>query len=270
MWVRILTAAVLLGLFIPLSVWLSVSGFVVLCVGVLALCLWEWTGLLRLAIGPRAAAVAFFLALTVPLVRDPFFSPWVLMDWFLLPICLAWLILLPMALRRRRTPVGWPGLALAVGLTFGCVAAVWLARQEGLAFLLSIALLVWVADSGAYFCGRAFGQRRLAPTISPGKTWEGVGGAVCGNLALVAVSSEFWPQSWAAVLRDGNGWGYLVGTTLMVTAVAVMADLHESLLKRQANVKDSGRLLPGHGGFFDRLDAVLAVLPFAVFFFAVS
>lgn len=166
--------------------------------------------------------------------------------------------------------MGWPGLALAVGLTFGCVAAVWLARQEGLAFLLSIALLVWVADTGAYFCGRAFGQRRLAPTISPGKTWEGVGGAVSGNLVLVAVSSEFWPQSWAAVLRDGSGWGYLVGTTLMLTAVAVMADLHQSLLKRQANVKDSGRLLPGHGGFFDRLDAVLAVLPFAVFFFAVS
>ncbi len=72
------------------------------------------------------------------------------------------------------------------------------------------------------------------------------------------------------MLREDVGWGYLVGTTLLITAVAVMADLHQSLLKRQVQVKDSGWLLPGHGGFFDRLDALLAVLPFAVFFYSAS
>jgi len=267
---RILTAAVLLGFVVPYALWSSISGFVVFAAAVLALCLWEWTGLLRLSTGPRLAASAFLMAWAVPLVNDPLFSPWHLFDWVLFPVCLVWLIMLPMALRRGRSPVGASGLVLAVFLSVGCLSAIWLARQEGLAFLLSIALLVWMADTAAYFSGRAFGRRKLAPSISPGKTWAGVGGAVVGNLVLVYAASEHWPGSWAWMLREDVGWGYLVGTTLLITAVAVMADLHQSLLKRQVQVKDSGRLLPGHGGFFDRLDALLAVLPFAVFFYSAS
>jgi phosphatidate cytidylyltransferase len=121
--------------------------------------------------------------------------------------------------------------------------------------------VVWIADIAAYFAGRRFGKRKLAPTISPGKTWEGVWGALVAvaayALLLVAVApSAFAPAGPAAMAA-------FVAFLPLLAALSVVGDLFESLLKRQAGVKDSGALLPGHGGVLDRVDALLAAMPFA-------
>jgi phosphatidate cytidylyltransferase len=125
--------------------------------------------------------------------------------------------------------------------------------------LLAAMALVWVADIAAYFTGRAFGKRKLAPAISPGKTWEGVAGAVVGVMIYGAVVLNFSPLAGNVPLAAP----LLVLLLLVLTAVSVMGDLFESLLKRQAGIKDSSNLLPGHGGVLDRIDALTSTLPLA-------
>ena len=139
--------------------------------------------------------------------------------------------------------------------------------------MLSVLLLVWAADIAAYFAGRAFGRRKLAPAISPGKSWEGVGGAVLGVMLL----SQLWlqvesiwtldsPSIYAVLMRRGGL--FLILGVLALTAMSVVGDLVESLLKRCAGVKDSSHLLPGHGGVLDRVDALLPTFPLALFLYA--
>ena len=130
--------------------------------------------------------------------------------------------------------------------------------------------VVWVADISAYFCGRAFGRNKLAPTISPGKSWEGVYGGVAGVLLLalgwIALESQLdlGSASVFKLLQQGLGWGGLLLAALLLTALSVVGDLFESLVKRAAGAKDSSALLPGHGGVLDRVDALLPVLPAAL------
>ena len=127
--------------------------------------------------------------------------------------------------------------------------------------LLVALCVIWVADTAAYFVGRRFGRRKLAPTVSPGKTWEGVWGA----LGAVAI---YWVAIWALVpehsahLQSGLAW------VLLTTLLGIEGDLFESWLKRVAGVKDSGSLLPGHGGVLDRVDSLTATLPLAALYFA--
>ncbi len=126
--------------------------------------------------------------------------------------------------------------------------------DQGGWILLYLLTLVWVADVGAYFSGRRFGKHKLAPGISPGKTWEGVfGGLVC-NLVWMLI-----------VYQLSHGWGLelwqFIFIGLVTSAMSVAGDLYQSILKREAGVKDSGKLLPGHGGVLDRIDSVIAAAP---------
>ena len=114
--------------------------------------------------------------------------------------------------------------------------------------------LVWVADTAAYFVGRAWGKRKLAPAISPGKSWEGAAGGLIGA-ALYAIIIAFFTERGAALT--------LVATAVLLGMVSIVGDLFESAAKRQAGVKDSGTLLPGHGGILDRIDSATATLPLA-------
>lgn len=129
--------------------------------------------------------------------------------------------------------------------------------EQGGWIMLYLLTLVWVADIGAYFSGRKFGKHKLAPGISPGKTWEGVAGGVILNVLWMLV-----------VFKISNGWGtelwqfILIG--LATSMISVVGDLYESILKREAAVKDSGKLLPGHGGVLDRIDSVIAATPIFV------
>ena len=147
------------------------------------------------------------------------------------------------------------------------------ARLIGINFLLSILVLVWVADVFAYFAGRAFGlkftRRKLAPAISPGKSWEGVWGGMAGVvvLALAWVWADASAQATVASLYSrlaARGWWLLLLGVVFLAAMSVVGDLVESLIKRSAGAKDSSRLLPGHGGVLDRVDALLPTLPIAM------
>ncbi|HEV2219954.1 MAG TPA: phosphatidate cytidylyltransferase [Casimicrobiaceae bacterium] len=127
--------------------------------------------------------------------------------------------------------------------------------------VLAAMAIVWVADSAAYFVGRRFGRHKLAREISPGKTWEGVAGAVA---AVVVYAGALVPFAASAGYQGATGGGALalwIAFAVALVLLSVIGDLYESLLKRRAGVKDSGALLPGHGGILDRTDALLAAMP---------
>jgi phosphatidate cytidylyltransferase len=156
-------------------------------------------------------------------------------------------------------------------LGLGLLVLAWLAlveiKAQGLNFLLSVLCLVWAADIGAYFGGRSFGRRKLAPSISPGKSWEGVWS---GMVAVVLLAAAWvWidrnlgvdsPSLYSRLLLGLGPVGTLAALAFL-SAMSVVGDLFESLIKRQAGAKDSSQLLPGHGGVLDRIDALLPVLP---------
>ena len=176
----------------------------------------------------------------------------------------------PFVLLRKPTLAhgAWRIFLLLAGIVVfvACWHALVAARMQGVPFVLSLLLLVWLADIGAYFSGKAFGKHKLAPAISPGKTWEG---AIGGWLVVMIVAAAavflhaFEPTLYSALLAQWGAVRTLLALTLLV-AFSVVGDLFESMMKRQAGVKDSSGLLPGHGGVLDRIDALLPVLPLAM------
>ena len=173
-----------------------------------------------------------------------------------------WALAVPAALWRkpRLRGITAGGLAGALVLLPMWLAAVRL--QSTPALLLALLAVVWVSDSAAYGAGHAWGRRKLAPSISPGKSWEGVAGA----FAAVAVYAAVFHFAWF----PETDFLFVMAAFLVIAALGILGDLFESLLKRSAGVKDSGTLLPGHGGVLDRIDAITASLPLAALLFARS
>lgn len=273
---RVLTAAVLLMLLIGVARWAPPLGFDLLLLAIVALALHEWLLLLNVSsVGSVGSAIGFALMGIVGLIGFPSIMAAAqgigigILPLYLLSTVI-WVLAVPIALNRF-TGIGGQRFAGRV-VAFALCLATWLAliQADGLGkiFLLSVLLLVWVADTAAYFSGRAFGRRKLAPAVSPGKTVEGVIGALAANLLLAVgvsqlnlVSADNPAGSIFALISTSLGWGFLVAFVVLITLVSVIGDLYESLLKRIRGVKDSGRLLPGHGGVLDRIDALIAVFP---------
>ncbi len=186
-----------------------------------------------------------------------------------LAVACIWLAVTAVCYNARNIGFGVARSAATV-LAFVVTTATWLAvwqflRLGSWPLLISVFMIVWLADVCAYFAGRLFGKNRMAPAISPKKTWEGVAGGLVSVL-LAALAAYLWlPHEMVltSILLDKAGFAAGLLMILVLVAVSVSGDLFESSLKRQAGVKDSGRLLPGHGGFYDRLDSSLAVLPTA-------
>lgn len=175
-----------------------------------------------------------------------------------------------------RGVTGWPRIPVNSRVLLGALllALAWLAMVQakamGVNFLLSVFVLVWAADIAAYFGGKAFGRRKLAPSISPGKSWEGVVSGMAGVL-LLAVAWTLFDQATAqsvpslySRLLEQLGVAGLAVAALFLAGMSVVGDLFESLVKRSAGAKDSSGLLPGHGGVLDRIDALLPVFPLAL------
>ncbi len=175
---------------------------------------------------------------------------------------LFWLFVAPMWLRG-----GWPSRSPFAMACVGWLVllGVWVALATLHArspwLVLAAMAVVWVADTAAYFTGRAFGRHKLAPAISPGKTWEGVYGALAAVAVYALVLAPFAPDTGYPGSLAGIALALFVAFTLALAAISIVGDLFESLLKRHAGVKDSGSLLPGHGGVLDRVDALLAAMP---------
>ncbi|HEY0878270.1 MAG TPA: phosphatidate cytidylyltransferase, partial [Zeimonas sp.] len=147
-----------------------------------------------------------------------------------------------------------------------CWVALVALRAIGPLALLAAMAIVWVADIAAYFVGRAFGRRKLAPSISPGKSREGALGGFVAVAALGLAAAGVPALSSTLPARLVDEWGVVAAVVALVllAALSIVGDLHESLLKRQAGVKDSGTVLPGHGGVLDRIDALVPVMPAAM------
>ena len=215
---------------------------------------WEWAGFAGHAAGPRRAPYVLIGALALGLTYVYIFRSDGAAQWILLPAALWWAGALVWVIRYP-TPVPQPAIHLAALLV---LVPAWLGlsllslrEPAGAFWLLSAFLLVWAADTGAYFSGKAFGKHRLAPAVSPGKTWEGVAGGVL--LSCVAAAGL------ANVLGVSPLWFALCAVPIALASV--VGDLIVSLFKRNANLKDSGRLFPGHGGILDRIDSVCAAAP---------
>ncbi len=276
LYTRVLTALIALAGLIVIAWFAPPIVFDLLLLLLVGLACVEWLGLLgmplltRWMVGLGLVAVGAASLLGLPAVQAAAIGS----GGALLPLyglaSLFWLVLVPYALSKKRAVLGLGAVAKTLAIFLALTTWLALIQADGLGkeFLLSVLLVIWVADTAAYFAGRAFGRHKLAPEISPGKTWEGVIGALVANLALAivlamtgSVSSANPVGTFFFWMRLELGLPILLLIVVLLTLVSVMGDLYESLLKRAAGVKDSGRLLPGHGGVLDRLDALLAVVP---------
>jgi phosphatidate cytidylyltransferase len=264
---RILTALVLVPAVLAALFLLPSFGWALATLAVVAIAAQEWA---RLA-GFNASGARLFTGGLVVIAATLLGLAWSAEGWapgMVLVICgvatLFWLLLAP-AWVIHRWSTRHAGVQAAVGLVV--LLATWVALVELQArspwLVLAAMAVVWIADTAAYFTGRAFGRRKLAPLVSPGKSWEGVYGAW---LAVLVYASLLVPFAAAAGFRLAVATVTIILWLALVFAIAsvsIVGDLFESLLKRQAGVKDSGTLLPGHGGVLDRIDALLAAMPLA-------
>lgn len=259
---RVVTALVLLALLLPAIFASAAWIWGALTLVFLAAAAYEWSRLLG---HRRAAALAAATLAAIGAVLLAWHERGGWPTWLVPATCAAatvlWVVLGPLRLRRHDARGGgWP---LAAALLLACWVALLALRDIGPVALLVAMAIVWVADIAAYFAGRAFGRRKLAPSISPGKSWEGaVGGFVAvALLGLAAASVPALSQGLPAQLLAHWPAPAAVLALVGLAALSIVGDLHESLLKREAGVKDSGTLLPGHGGVLDRIDALIPVMP---------
>ncbi len=258
---RVITAAILVAFFIPA---LFMLGNISWAYAMLIFCLlglYEWGGMIhlnplqnKLYVGFAAIAGLFGVYLLQQFGFHLFFFKSLLVFAI---VAIFWFFVVPVWFKTK-TVVSNKLLMAALGLLL--IASLWLALicAKGADPLLLLVLLatIWIADSAAYFAGKNFGKHKLAPLISPGKTWEGVLGAMIAVTLFGAI----------IYLNDGLGFHQLVvfPALWLIAGLGVVGDLFESLMKRQANLKDSGHLLPGHGGILDRVDGIIPSLPIAI------
>jgi phosphatidate cytidylyltransferase len=268
---RVLTALALLAVFVPAGIWLPDRGWAILVAVIVALAAWEWAGLMGFwgkgkvvyGVVMRKGKVVYGVVMLVlmlvgeivslegELAGRVFFTLVGISGFF-------WIVVAPLFLRFRWEICGFPGLLLGgvILLPFWCEFTVISnsilssSKYGSRMMLLNILLIIWIADISAYFVGRTYGKHKLAPSISPGKTWEGAIGAVIGVTLFMKL--EF---------HHGR-WGYTMVVGGLVTVTCILGDLFESLMKRQAGVKDSSNLLPGHGGILDCIDSWLPLFTF--------
>lgn len=257
-WVRFLTAIVIAPPVLVAVFVLAPQLFAIMVGVVILLGAWEWSRLAGLDarrlrgvfVGGVAAAlwavwwipesikmailllgvawwgVAFSLVLGYPQTLETWRGPW-------RKLISGWLVLIP----------AWTGMVVLKG------------HPEADVLLALLLFLIWGADVGAYFVGRKFGRTKLAPNVSPGKSWQGVWGGIALGL-ICAVAIGFYTG-----LSGSEAWIGLLVTCFVTMAASVLGDLYESVIKRQSGYKDSGNLLPGHGGIMDRIDSLTAAAP---------
>ncbi|MBB3191139.1 phosphatidate cytidylyltransferase [Halomonas cerina] len=252
---RITTAAWLVPLALGGLFGLSGGGFALFTAAIVLIAGWEWANLAGLTASFRrllpVAALAVLMALLYATGASR--SPWLL--WL---GALGWLVNLYWVSGHPDRQAQWQSTGMRLAMGLWVLLPAWVGfnvlRESGAVWLLFVLLLVWGADIGAYFIGRALGRHKLAPRVSPGKTREGVAGGLAVTTLLALVFAVWQGLGLAGGL-------VLLVVTLVVTLVSVLGDLLESMLKRHRGIKDSSQLLPGHGGVLDRIDSLTAAVP---------
>ena len=265
---RVITALVLVGLLLPGLFYLRQDYWALGVAVFIGIAAWEWGALLawprvwRLVLGGLTALLCAVASIIAPqaIGTAPTFEP--AADWVMLTYGIAavfWCLVMPVWLQKKWSLGGLAGLLVGAVVLFPTWLAMVQLRTLGPGVLLGIFAVVWMADIAAYFSGKAFGKHKLAPSISPGKTWEGAIGAAVG----VVVYGLVLRQIFSLDVLSLPVW---ILAMLGVTAVSIIGDLYESLLKRKAGIKDSSNILPGHGGILDRIDSLTSTLPVVAFF----
>lgn len=276
---RVITAVLLLCALLPALFWLSPLLWRVAVCAVLIVAAWEWARMARLpgkwvwpyALATGAAGALLLLGHTTHGVEATLLNGGAHAMGRAVGEAAAavrtaygiafvfWLLAVPVLFATGARPGNtWGALAgWCVLLPFAAAAAD--LRDLGPWLLISVMALVWIADIAAYFAGRAFGRRKLAPSISPGKTWAGAVGGVAA-VALYALANWHYGNP---LLAGEPLWRVLVLAGGLLATVSIIGDLFESAMKRAAGLKDSSQLLPGHGGVMDRIDSLTSTLPVA-------
>ena len=270
---RILTALLLIPLFVGGIFWASTPVFAALLAVVVLIGAWEWSRLMGLGKYWQRGLYLLLIALLL-IAGENLRSQPVLLREILTVTVVLWCVFIGWIIYvNQNGPVVRKDLPLLLSSFMGVwlLLPTWLSLihlhgsgSAGPVWLLLLMVLIWGADSGAYFCGRLWGKHKLAVQVSPGKTWEGVGGGMVLALLLVLPLSL-----WLLSARQGNDalsnqastglWYTLL--CIMTIAFSISGDLLESVVKRRAGVKDSGHILPGHGGVLDRIDSLTAAAP---------
>lgn len=256
---RVITAAVLLPLFVGGIFYLETAWWIAALMPLVLAGAWEWGGLSGFGGTGRWSYCALVLVSGLGILMAGYqWNMPVVTEASLWISTVFWVVVAPLWLR-----LGWrPSHPLPLVLAgWMLLVPTWVAlvRLQGTPWvLLAVLGVVWIADSAAYFAGRSWGRRKLAPAVSPGKTWEGVAGAA---VAVAVYHAVVWNFGFSHHAPTGGFAAILLVAALF--PLSILGDLFESWIKRQAGVKDSGRLLPGHGGVLDRIDALTSTLPLA-------
>ena len=250
---RALTGAALLAAFLAAVLLLERAAFAAVVALIVMLGGYEWGRLCALRRSPAALYAAACLALFASFPGGDL-TP------VLWGAALFWVLLVPWWLAHGVTPRARAWL-LAAGLMALVPAGLAMAAMPPWLLLTTMGL-VWLADTFAYVAGRAFGRRKLAPSISPGKSWEGVAGGAAACLIYAIICAMLNADLGGRV--SGAIWVPYLAGAMLLCAASIIGDLLESALKRQAGAKESGALLPGHGGVMDRIDSATAALPLAL------
>jgi len=269
---RIMTAIFLFVGFFLAYFCLPLYGWIILVTAISGAACWEWGRLMSASPSWQFGFVAVVITLCCLLLfmHPSFFDSgpgepdkqamWDIGRWLYLPAAGFWLLVVPLWIKNRwilsQSPLGW-GIGIMV------IMPTWLAlihlRQAGMYSLLAIMSLIWMADMAAYFSGKTFGRHKLAPIISPGKTWEG---AIGGTLVTLLYGCALFHYMPGLFLKN-TGVLIIILILVLIIIMSILGDLFESLLKRQVGLKDSSNLLPGHGGILDRTDSLSSTLPLA-------
>lgn len=264
---RVITALVLLAVLLPILFLLPQIYIGVFFLVALLAAAWEWSRLLAPEAGRAAWIYALFCLVIILFLLGMQNASWQLA--LLLLAVIFWFFIAPFILAKGMNLSLEKLRPFYVVLGLIILPATWFAlvflRELGLIFLLSSIALVWVADIGAYFVGKAFGKHKLAMQISPGKSIEGaIGGLVlCYVYAFLCVYFLPFESTLFGAWAIRFGWVLMFLMVTVLTAFSIFGDLFESQLKRLAGVKDSSHLLPGHGGVLDRVDALIPAMPIA-------
>jgi phosphatidate cytidylyltransferase len=250
---RVISAVILAVLLITAVLWVPPLASAAALSVVLLAAAWEWSGFVVRESPAQRLVFLLVTVLTCGLWWCWSMQPAALRGLLWLALLFwsaaAWWVFVWPA-RVNRSLVALAGV-LALSLCWVALVRMRIDWPQGRYAVFYALLIVWVADSGAFFAGRAWGVRKLAPAVSPGKTWAGMWGGLTACALLAMLASIWWTGSLAA----------LVMATLVVGVYSVVGDLTESLCKRFAGLKDSGNLIPGHGGVLDRFDSLLAAAP---------
>jgi phosphatidate cytidylyltransferase len=266
---RIVTALVLLAVLLPVLYSNNYTAFAVVATAFFGAAVWETFRLFNPKSNKALIVAAFW---TAAFAWTFFFNDTGTsrVFWFVISV-MVWLLRFAPSLKTGLPPLDSFGntllsLTYAVSLV-GCFAAIVTLYAYSPLYLLSVLAIVWAADIFAYFSGKAFGKRKLAPSISPGKSWEG---AIGGGIAVLVIATlvilfggDALANTFPVRVQASLGWAATYLTLILIVAASIVGDLFESQLKRRAGMKDSSNLLPGHGGVLDRIDALVPVLPLA-------